>query len=79
MVCVGLPDGGLLARISPWTQTPLLAVWATTILSILPGLLDLASPVAANAIFALCAIALDSSYVIPIFLHVYVSNVRLLS
>jgi hypothetical protein len=47
-----------------------LAVWATTILSILPGLLDLASPIAANAIFSLCAIALDSSYIIPIFLCV---------
>jgi amino acid transporter len=66
----GFPDGGLLAKISPWTQTPLLAVWATTILSILPGLLDLASPIAANAIFSLCAIALDSSYIIPIFLCV---------
>jgi amino acid transporter len=68
--CAGFPDGGLLAKISPWTQTPLLAVWATTILSILPGLLDLASPIAANAIFSLCAIALDSSYIIPIFLCV---------
>jgi hypothetical protein len=41
-------------------------VWACTFLSVLPGLLDLASPIAANAIFSLCAIALDSSYIIPI-------------
>jgi len=32
-------------------------------------LLDLASPVAANAIFALTAMALDWSYIIPIFLR----------
>ena len=50
-------------------MTPLPAVWATTIVSILPGLLDLASPAAANAIFSLTAIALDLSYIIPIFLR----------
>jgi hypothetical protein len=38
-----------------------------TLICILPGLLDLASPIAANAIFSLCAIALDTSYIIPIF------------
>jgi hypothetical protein len=38
-----------------------------TLVCILPGLLDLASPIAANAIFSLCAIALDTSYIIPIF------------
>jgi hypothetical protein len=40
----------------------------------LPGLLDLASPVAASAIFSLCAIALDSSYIIPIFLRRWYRN-----
>jgi amino acid transporter len=65
----GLPDNGFLAHISPWTRTPLRAVWATVLLSILPGLLDLASPIAANAIFSLCAIALDTSYIIPIALR----------
>ncbi|KAL4066404.1 amino acid permease-domain-containing protein [Scleroderma yunnanense] len=33
------------------------------------GFLDLASPIAANAIFALTAMALDLSYIIPIFLR----------
>ncbi|KAG6812009.1 hypothetical protein H0H92_004738 [Tricholoma furcatifolium] len=47
-------------------QTALQAVTRTTML---PGLLDLASPVAANAIFSLTAMALDSSYIIPIFLR----------
>ncbi|TFK48319.1 APC amino acid permease [Heliocybe sulcata] len=65
----GFPDRGYLAQNSKITQTPLRAIWATTIFSVLPGLLDFASPVAANAIFSLCAIALDLSYIIPIFLR----------
>ena len=66
----GLPDRGYFGRVSRYTTTPLRAIWFTTILSILPGLLDLASPIAANAIFALTAMALDFSYIIPIFLCV---------
>jgi len=38
-------------------------------MSILPGLLDFASPVAANALFSLTAMALDISYIIPIALR----------
>ncbi|PPQ77882.1 hypothetical protein CVT25_015369 [Psilocybe cyanescens] len=63
----GLPDAGYFGRNSKRTQTPLRAIWLTTFVSILPGLLDLASPIAANAIFSLTAMALDLSYVIPIF------------
>jgi len=70
----GLPDRGLFGRNSKITQTPLNAVWLTTIVSILPGLLDLASPLAANAIFAATAVALDLSYIIPIFLRRYYRN-----
>jgi len=62
----GLPDVGYFSRNSKKTHTPLRAIWFTTLVSILPGLLDLASPVAANAIFSLTAIALDLSYIIPI-------------
>ncbi|KAJ6463398.1 APC amino acid permease [Mycena sanguinolenta] len=65
----GLPDRGYFGYNSRWTQTPLRAIWFSTIFSILPGLLDLASPAAANAIFSLTAIALDLSYIIPIFLR----------
>lgn len=54
-------------------MTPLRAIWFTTIVGIIPGLLDLASPIAANAIFALTAMALDLSYIIPIFLLVNIS------
>lgn len=67
MLAKGLPDAGYFGRNSKRTQTPLRAIWLTTFVSILPGLLDLASPIAANAIFSLTAMALDLSYVIPIF------------
>ncbi|KAF8508070.1 amino acid/polyamine transporter I [Gautieria morchelliformis] len=65
----GFPDRGLFGRINKTTLTPLYAVWVVVLVSFLPGLLDLASPVAANAIFSLTAMALDSSYVIPIVLR----------
>lgn len=65
----GLPDRGYFAAVNNYTGTPLRAVWITTLVGILPGLLDFASPVAANAIFSLTAIALDLSYIIPIFLR----------
>ncbi|KAI0270633.1 APC amino acid permease [Gloeopeniophorella convolvens] len=65
----GLPDRGYFGHVSKWTLTPLRAIWLTAIFSILPGLLDFASPVAANAIFSLTAMALDISYIIPIALR----------
>jgi amino acid transporter len=67
----GFPDRGYFGEMAKWSDTPLRAIWGTTIVSILPGLLDLASPVAAGAIFSLTAMALDLSYIIPIFLYVY--------
>jgi hypothetical protein len=65
----GLPDRGYFGHNSKITGTPLRAIVCTTFISIIPGLLDLASPIAANAIFSLTAIALDLSYIIPIFLR----------
>ncbi|KAJ7079952.1 APC amino acid permease [Mycena belliarum] len=65
----GLPDGGYFGYNSTVTHTPLRAIWFSTIFSIVPGLLDLASPAAATAIFSLTAIALDLSYIIPIALR----------
>ncbi|KAF8654784.1 hypothetical protein AX16_003439 [Volvariella volvacea WC 439] len=70
----GLPDGGYFGKTSKLTHTPLRAIWCTTIVSILPGLLDLASPIAANAIFSLTAMALDLSYIVPIFLRRFYWN-----
>jgi len=65
----GLPDGGFFGRVSVTTQTPLRAVWLTVFLAVLPALLDLASPTAANAVFDMTAMALDLSYAIPIILR----------
>ena len=65
----GLPDGGFFGHISVSTQTPLRAVWLTVFIGVLPGLLNLASPIAANAVFAMTAMAQDLSYVIPIILR----------
>ncbi|KAI1787362.1 APC amino acid permease [Ganoderma leucocontextum] len=70
----GLPDRGFFGHISSWTQTPLRAIWLVTVIAILPGLLDLASAVALNAIFALTAMALDLSYIIPIFCRRWYRN-----
>lgn len=61
-----LPDRGFFGKNSKRTLTPLRAIWCCTFVSILPGLLDLASPIAANAIFSLTAMALDLSYIPPI-------------
>jgi amino acid transporter len=65
----GLPDGGFFGHISTSTQTPLRAVWLAVFVSTLPGLLGLAGPTAANAVFAMTAMALDLSYVITIVLR----------
>ncbi|ESK93896.1 amino acid permease [Moniliophthora roreri MCA 2997] len=63
----GLPDRGFFGENSSITHTPIRAIILCTVISVLPGLLDLASPIAANAIFSLTAMALDLSYIIPIF------------
>jgi amino acid transporter len=64
---IGLPDKGFFGRNNKTTHTPINAVWLTTLMAILPGLLVLASPIAANAIFAGCAVVFDIGYIIPIF------------
>ncbi|KAF8999807.1 amino acid permease [Cyathus striatus] len=51
----GLPDNGFFGKNSKSTQTPLRAIWLTTLV------------MAAQAIFSLTAMGLDLSYVIPIF------------
>ncbi|KAI0369290.1 APC amino acid permease [Pilatotrama ljubarskyi] len=70
----GLPDGGYFGHVSTWTQTPLRAIWFVTLIGILPGLLELASSIAVNAIFAMTAMALDLSYIIPIFFRRWYRN-----
>ncbi|BGP17507.1 polyamine transporter tpo5 [Rhodosporidiobolus nylandii] len=58
----GLPDRRFFCK------SPINGVWLVAIFSAILGLLDFASYTAVNAVFSLCAIALDTSYIIPIFL-----------
>lgn len=83
----GLPDRGLFSRLSG-NKVPVYSVWLVCFLSgtspcfphalltptAILGLLDLASVVAVNAVFALCAVALDTSYIIPIFCKLLFRN-----
>ncbi|KAG8699748.1 hypothetical protein FRC08_005127 [Ceratobasidium sp. 394] len=62
----GLPDRGFFGRVTK-KHVPLYAVWLAVCCGTLVVLLDLASPIAAQAIFALTATALDLSYIVPIF------------
>lgn len=62
----GLPDRGVFGRINNYTKTPIYAVWLTIAISVLMGSLYWASLIAVQAIFSMCAVALDLSYVIPV-------------
>lgn len=62
----GLPDRGLFGRLNRYTKTPIWSVWLVIILSIAMGALSWASLIAAQAIFSMCAVAMDLSYVIPV-------------
>lgn len=61
-----LPFSHIWVRISKRSQTPLIAVWTYAVLEIIINLLDLASITAIGAVFNVCAVALNVSYVIPI-------------
>lgn len=58
----GLPDRGLFTKLSK-NKVPVYAVALVVFWAAILGMLDFASVVALNAIFALCAIALDSRFV----------------
>ncbi|WVQ78870.1 hypothetical protein IAT38_000961 [Cryptococcus sp. DSM 104549] len=60
------PDRGLFGRINKKTQTPIIAVWVVVFISMLMGVLSFASLTAVNAVFSMCAVALDLSYLIPV-------------
>ncbi|GAA5839585.1 hypothetical protein JCM9279_005990 [Rhodotorula babjevae] len=61
----GLPDRGLFQRLAP-NKVPMYAVWLVCLICACLGCLSFASSVAVNAVFSLCAIALDTSYAVPI-------------
>lgn len=62
-----LPGHAVWFKIWRVTDTPVLAVWLYTLLCILINLIGLGSSITVDAIFNVCAIALDWSYTIPIF------------
>ena len=61
-----LPFSHIWVRISKRSQTPLIAVWTYAVLEIIINLLGLASSTAIGAVFNVCTVALNVSYVIPI-------------
>ncbi|GAA5883185.1 hypothetical protein JCM3774_002412 [Rhodotorula dairenensis] len=69
----GLPDRGFFARLAK-NKVPINAVWLVIFIAALMGLLVFASYVAVNAIFALAAMAMDASYVIPIACSVWYAD-----
>jgi len=62
----GLPDFGLFSKIWKRTGTTVNAVWLVIILCMLLGCLGFVNQTAVNAIFALAALGMDMSYLIPI-------------
>jgi amino acid transporter len=61
-----LPFSNVWKRISKRTQTPIASVWIYAALEITVNLLGLASNTAISAVFNVCTVALNVSYVIPI-------------
>ncbi|KIR28093.1 amino acid permease [Cryptococcus deuterogattii 99/473] len=61
-----LPDRGFFGRIQKRTQTPINAVWFVVFISVLMGVLSFASLTAVQAVFSMCAVAMDLSYIIPV-------------
>ncbi|KAH8922939.1 amino acid transporter [Atractiella rhizophila] len=61
----GLPDRGLFGKMTSF-KIPIWSVWLVVFLCAILGMLEFASTIAVNAVFSLCAIALDTSYIIPI-------------
>lgn len=61
-----LPLSSIWRQISPWSQTPVAAVWIYAALEIVVNLLGLASSTAISAVFNVCTVALNLSYIIPL-------------
>jgi amino acid transporter len=62
-----VPGSRLWTKINPVTQTPIYAVWGSVVSAIALNLIGLGSYTAITGVFNVTAIALDWSYVIPIF------------
>lgn len=61
-----LPFSNIWIKVSPWSGTPLYAVWISVFFCIAINLIGLGSYTAIAGVFTVCAIALDWSYCIPI-------------
>jgi amino acid permease (GABA permease) len=61
-----LPFSNIWIKVTPWTGTPLYAVWISVFFCIAINLIGLGSYIAISGVFTVCAIALDWSYCIPI-------------
>lgn len=61
-----LPFSRIWYRVNKTTKTPLYSVWLNTAMCIAINLIALGSTTTINAIFNVCAIALDWSYIVPI-------------
>ena len=70
----GLPDKGFFSRIDKRTGTTVNAVWLVVAPSVALIFLGLASDVAVNAIFALAALGMDLSYLVPIVCRYIFAN-----
>ncbi|KAJ3096382.1 hypothetical protein HK100_005585 [Physocladia obscura] len=71
----GLPFSSFFGKMNSKLNVPVNAVWVIIIISIIMGLLNLASAVAVNAIFSLATIAMDWSYCIPIVYKIYYCHI----
>lgn len=69
-----LPFSNIWIKVTPWTGTPLYAVWISVFFCIAINLIALGSYIAISGIFTLCAIALDWSYCIPILCKLMFGN-----
>lgn len=61
-----MPFSNIWVKVTPWTGTPLYAVWISVFFCIAINLIGLGSYIAISGVFTVCAIALDWSYCIPI-------------
>ncbi|KAJ5592014.1 uncharacterized protein N7459_002383 [Penicillium hispanicum] len=66
-----LPFSDVWLKITPWTGTPLYAVWISVFFCIAINLIALGSYTAIDGVFTLCSIALDWSYCIPILCKLF--------
>ncbi|ORY28380.1 amino acid permease [Rhizoclosmatium globosum] len=72
----GLPFSGFFAKMNAKLQVPVNSVWIIIFISMLMGLLNLASATAVNAIFSLATVAMDWSYSITILYKIYYCHIR---